>query len=175
MIQPRHLNATTSTREEWRKSSSEELNIPRAELKRSLALDRVAALLVEVFEACSEFDHLQAINQTGDRSVPFTRPAYEVYLGARVLATYAAHRNRPHFLRELLPRYVQILQPRRFEEMQAPFLFWPFRGSLELPDMKLGRNQEYWQQQIEETWGQVFGSEEGFLESAAQLEFILEL
>jgi len=134
----------------------------------------IAELLVGAFEASSEIEHLQAVNQTGDMSVPFARPAYEVYLGARVLATYAAQRNRLHFLKELLPRYVRVLVPRRSEDAQTPFLFWPFRGALDLPDMKLGRNQEYWEQRIEETWGTVFGSEDAFLNAASQLEFILE-
>jgi len=138
-------------------------------------LGLIAGLLVDVFAASSEIDHLRAVNQTGDMSVPFARPAYEVYLGARVLATYAAHRSRLHFLKEFLPRYVRILLPQRSEEMQAPLLFWPFRGALDLPEMKLGRNQEYWQQRVEETWGQVFGSEDAFLNAATQLEFILEL
>jgi hypothetical protein len=40
--------------------------------------------------------------------------------------------------------------------------------------MRLGRNQEYWQQRIEETWGSLFGSEDAFLNAATQLEFILE-
>jgi conjugative relaxase-like TrwC/TraI family protein len=138
-------------------------------------LGLIAGLLVDVFAASSEIDHLQAVNQAGDMSLPFARPAYEVYLGARVLATYAAHRSRLHFLTELLPRYVRILLPRRSEETRASLLFWPFRGALDLPDMKLGRNQEYWQQRVEETWGQVFGSEDAFLNAATQLEFILEL
>lgn len=134
----------------------------------------IAELLVGAFDASLEIEHLQAVNQAGDMSVPFARPAYEVYLGARVLATYAAQRNRLHFLQELLPRYVRVLVPRRFEDEQTPFLFWPFRGPLDLPDMKLGRNKEYWEQRIEESWGTTFGSEDAFLKAASQLEFVLE-
>lgn len=134
----------------------------------------IAELLVGAFDASSEIEHLQAVNRAGDMSVPFARPAYEVYLGARVLATYAAQRNRLHFLKELLPRYVRVLVPRRSEDARTPFLFWPFRGALDLPDMKLGRNQAYWDQRIEETWGSVFGSEDAFLNATSQLEFILE-
>jgi hypothetical protein len=134
----------------------------------------IAELLVGTFETSSEIEHLQAVNQAGDISVPFARPAYEVYLGARVLATYAAFRNRLQFLEELLPQYVRVLLSRRSEDSQTPLLFWPFRGALDLPDMKLGRNQEFWQQRIEETWGTVFGSEDAFLNAASQLEFILE-
>lgn len=135
----------------------------------------IGGLLVNAFEASCEIDHLRAVNQAGEMSVPFARPAYEVYLGARVLATYATHRDRVQFLKELLPRYITVLMPQRHERLQTPFLFWPFRGDLDLPDMKLGRNQEYWQQRVEQTWGEAFGSEDAFLNAATQLEFILEL
>ena len=135
----------------------------------------VGQLLVDAFETSREIDHLRAANQAGEMSVPFARPAYEVYLGTRVLATYATHRNRLQFLKELLPFYVTVLLPQNSERVQAPFLFWPFRGALDLPDMKLGRNQEYWQQRVEETWRDAFGSEDAFLNAATQLEFILEL
>jgi hypothetical protein len=37
----------------------------------------IAGLLVDAFEASCEIDHLQAVNQAGDMSVPFARPAYE--------------------------------------------------------------------------------------------------
>ena len=135
----------------------------------------VGQSLVDVFETSREIDHLRAANQAGEMSLPFARPAYEVYLGTRVLATYATHRNRLQFLKELLPFYVTVLLPQNSEKVQAPFLFWPFRGALDLPDMKLGRNQEYWQQRVEETWRDAFGSEDAFLNAATQLEFILEL
>lgn len=135
----------------------------------------IGQLLVDAFETSPEIDHLRAANQAGEMSVPFARPAYEVYLGTRVLATYATHRNRLQFLKELLPLYVTVLLPQNSETVQTPFLFWPFRGALDLPDMKLGRNQEYWQQRVEETWRDAFGSEDAFLNAATQLEFILEL
>ncbi len=135
----------------------------------------IGRLLVDAFETSRDIDHLRAANEAGELSVPFARPAYEVYLGMRVLATYVSHRNRLQFLKELLPLYVTVLLPQHSERLQAPFLFWPFRGALDLPDMKLGRNQEYWQQRVEETWSDAFGSEDAFLNAATQLEFILEL
>jgi hypothetical protein len=78
-------------------------------------------------------------------------------------------------MKEILPCYVKPLAPRRYEDSLEPFLFWPFSGKLGLPEMKNGRNEEYWQQRIEATWGDVFGSEDDFSKVAAQLEFILEL
>ena len=41
--------------------------------------------------------------------------------------------------------------------------------------MKNGRNDEFWQQRIDATWGEAFGSKDDFLSAAAQLEFVLEL
>jgi hypothetical protein len=135
----------------------------------------VANLLVEAFDTSRQVEHLHAVNQAGDNSVPFARPAYEVYLGARVIATYAIFRHRVQFLKEIMPRYVTPLSSRHSQDTLEPMLFWPFSGDLDLPDMKAGRNEEYWRQRIEETWGEDFGSEEEFLIAAAQLEFLLEL
>jgi hypothetical protein len=135
----------------------------------------VAELLVETFNVSGRIDHLQAINQAGDNSVPLARPAYEVYLGARTIATYAAFRQRFRFLKEIFPRYVTHLSSRRVQDTLEPLLFWPFSGALSLPEMKNGRNEEYWQQRIEQAWGEEFGSEDEFLTAAAQLEFLLEL
>jgi hypothetical protein len=76
----------------------------------------------------------------------------------------------------LLPIYVKPLSSDPFTDIVMPLLFWPFSGNLGLPEMKIGRNEEYWHQRIAETWGiEAFGSKENFLESAAQLEFVLEL
>jgi hypothetical protein len=135
----------------------------------------VAALHGEAFETSRQTGHLEAINQTGDNSLPFARPAYEIYIGARALATYAAARDRPYFLKELLPSYVRPLAPGRSVETLEPLLFWPFSGNLGLPDMRNGRNEELWLQRIGEAWGEAFGSEAAFLAAATQLEFLLEL
>jgi hypothetical protein len=135
----------------------------------------VTALLVEAFQTSCQIDHLHALNRAGDHALPFARPAYEIYLGARTIATYAMARGRFHFSKEILPRYVRPLAPSRYQDTLEPFLFWPFSGPIGLPEMKNGRNEEYWQQRIEETWGQMFGSEDDFSKAAAQLEFVLEL
>jgi hypothetical protein len=135
----------------------------------------VSSLLVETFETSRHIDHLQAINQAGDNSVPFARPVYEIYLGSRVLATYAVFRRRFHFLKEIIQKYVNPLSLRHSQGILEPMLFWPFSGHLDLPDMRTGRNEEFWRQRIEETWGQDFGSKSDFLTAAAQFEFLLEL
>ena len=41
--------------------------------------------------------------------------------------------------------------------------------------MKNGRNEEFWQQRVGQTWADVFVSKDEFLRAGAQLEFILEL
>lgn len=138
-------------------------------------LGYVADLLVEAFAVSCQIDRLEAINDAGDRALAPGRPAYELYLGGRTIATYATARKRLHFIKEILTRYVKPLARGRYHDSLEPFLFWPFAGSLGLPEMKNGRNEEYWQQRIGAVWGNVFNSKDDFLNAAAQLEFILEL
>jgi hypothetical protein len=135
----------------------------------------VTNLLVEAFPISCQIDRLQAINDAGDSAVPFGRPAYELYLAGRTIATYVVARKRIHLMKEILPRYVRPLAPGRYHDSLEPFLFWPFAGPLGLPEMKNGRNEEFWQQRIDATWGDAFGSKGDFLSAAAQLEFVLEL
>jgi hypothetical protein len=71
-------------------------------------LGHVVDLLAEAFPVSCQIDRLQAINDAGSDSVPFGRPAYELYLAARMIATYAVARKRLRFLKEILPRYVRL-------------------------------------------------------------------
>jgi hypothetical protein len=138
-------------------------------------LGSVVDVLAESFTVSCQIIRLQTRSNFGELSVPFSRPAYEIYLTARVLATYAVLRQRGEYLREVLQQYVKPLAPERHRDSLDPFLFWPFSGRLGLPDMKSGRNEEFWQQRVGETWAGTFGSKDEFLSAAAQLEFILEL
>jgi hypothetical protein len=138
-------------------------------------LGYVTDLLVEAFPMSCQIGHLQAINDEDESALPPARPAYEIYLAGRTIATYAVARKRLHFMKEILPRYVKPLAPERYNNSLEPFLFWPFSGPLGLPEMRNGRNEEYWQQRIGAMWGDVFGSKSDFLNAAAQLEFVLEL
>jgi hypothetical protein len=138
-------------------------------------LGYVTQLLAESFHVSCQIGLLQAMNRAGDTTVPFARPAYECYLGGRTVATYAVARRRVRLMNAVLPCYVKPLAPSRYEDTLEPFLFWPFSGQLGLPEMKNGRNEEYWQQSVGATWGDFFGSEDDFSDAAAQLEFILEL
>jgi hypothetical protein len=138
-------------------------------------LGSVVDVLIESFSTSCQIARLQTINNAGELSVPFARPAYEIYLAARTIATYAILRQRSEYVKEVLPYYVKPLAPQRYRDSLEPLLFWPFSGPLDLPEMKSGRNEEFWQQRIGDSWADAFGSKEDFLSAAAQLEFVLEL
>ena len=138
-------------------------------------LGSIVDALIESFAASCEITRLQTRNNLGQLSLPFSRPAYEIYVAARVLATYAFLRQRSEYVKEVLPRYVRPLAPQRRRDSLEPILFWPFAGQLGLPEMKNGRNEEFWQQRVGQTWADVFVSKDEFLSAGAQLEFILEL
>ena len=138
-------------------------------------LGSIVDVLIESFNVSCEITRLQTRNNFGQLSLPFSRPAYEIYLAARVLATYAVLRQRYDYLKEILPYYVRPLAPQRQRDSLEPILFWPFAGQLGLPEMKSGRNEEFWQQRVGQIWADVFVSKEEFLSAGAQLEFILEL
>ncbi len=134
--------------------------------------------LGEAFEVCRGVD-LQLANvvvQTGKALTPsFARPAYDVYVAIRALATYAVMRERFRFLKEVITRYVRFMTPDRWSQVSVPVLFWPFSGIAGFPDMRQGgRNQSFWDAHVHGAWGQFFGSEDKFLSAASQLEFILE-
>ena len=138
-------------------------------------LGSVVDVLVESFASSCQITRLQTLNNTGEVSVPFARPAYEIYVAARTIATYAILRQRTEYVKEILPCYVKPLAPERQRNSLEPLLFWPFSGPLDLPEMKSGRNEEFWQQRTGGSWSDAFGSKEEFLNAAAQLEFILEV
>jgi hypothetical protein len=137
-------------------------------------LGSIVVVLIESFAISCEISRLQTGSNFGQLSLPFSRPAYEIYLAARVLATYAVLRLRSDYLKEILPHYVRPLAPQRQRDSLEPILFWPFAGQLGLPEMKNGRNEEFWQQRVGQTWADVFVSKDDFLGAGAQLEFILE-
>jgi hypothetical protein len=130
----------------------------------------------EAFEACRRVDRQAAnIINTKIGSPSFARPAYDVYIAIRTLATYAVMRERLRFLKEILPRYTHFVTPDGWSQVSVPILFWPFSGVVGLPDMRQGgRNQSFWAAHVRGAWGEFFGSEDKFLSAASQLEFILE-
>ena len=136
----------------------------------------VAKQLREAFEACRGVDRQTAnIIATKAGTPSFARPAYDVYVSIRTLATYAVMRNRFHLLKEILPYYVRFITPDGWSQVSVPLLFWPFSGVAGLPDMRQGgRNKSFWDARVHGAWGQFFGSEDKFLSSASQREFVLE-
>jgi hypothetical protein len=134
--------------------------------------------LIEAFEVCRSVDRQTAnlvAAKAGAGTPSFARPAYDVYVATRALATYAVMRERFRFLKEILPRYTRFVTPDGWSQVSVPLLFWPFSGVTGLPDMRQGgRNQSFWDAHIHGAWGQFFGSEDKFLFAASQLEFILE-
>jgi hypothetical protein len=135
----------------------------------------VVETLLEAFETCRRLDRLRS-GALGARSdvLPFSRPAFEIYMGLRTLATYAVRRKRFHFLAALLPKYVRYFTFDNQSDFWVPLLFWPFSDSMRLPDMRGGRNRALWRERIQEAWPSHFGTAENFLAAASQLEFILE-
>jgi SAM-dependent methyltransferase len=135
----------------------------------------VVETLFEAFERCRRLDRLRS-GALGARPdvLPFGRPAFEIYIGLRTLATYAVQRKRFRFLAALLPKYVRYFTLDNQADFFVPLLFWPFSDSLGLLDMKGGRNRALWSERIQEAWPSYFGTAENFLSAASQLEFILE-
>ena len=137
--------------------------------------ERVIDLLVEAFPIAGQIGRGLNVGVPDSPTVPLGRPAYELYLGVRTLATYCIARQRTSYMGSLISRYVKPIAPEPRYDFQEPFLFWPFAGQLGLPEMLGGRNVDLWHQGIGAIWGQAFGSTDNFLSAAAQLEFVLEL
>jgi hypothetical protein len=138
-------------------------------------LSLVVEALIETFETCRRLDRLKSsVISANSRALNFSRPAYEVYIGIRTLATYAFMRKRTKYLKEILPRFVRLLTQDNSAQAYVPILFWPFSGRLEFPDMRGGRNLTLWNERIQSAWGSYFGTFEKFLNAASQLEFVLE-
>jgi len=129
--------------------------------------------LMETFEACRMHEKAIMLRQRPS-ALAFARPAYDVYVGARALATYAVMRTRFRYLKEILPKYTRFITPEGISQVSVPLLFWPFSGVSALPDMRNGRNEALWNAHIRSAWGTYFGTNDKFLVAAAQLEFILE-
>jgi len=124
--------------------------------------------LIETFETCRRLDRLRSgIMAGGAEAVHFAAPAYEVYIGVRTLATYAIMRKRYHFLEKILPRFVRGFTLDNLSPVYIPLTFWPFSGTLGLPDVREGRNLTLWNARIHSAWPRYFGTIERFLAAAA--------
>ena len=121
-------------------------------------------LMIEIFETSRRFDRLKSQPiSTSPKAVHYARPAYDVYVGARSIAVYAVARKRFRFLQSVLRRYIRWFTIDNNETTFEPLLFWPFRGVSGLPDMRAGRNESLWADNIQRAWGKYFGNRENFL------------
>lgn len=134
----------------------------------------VGSLLVEAFEVSRNFTRLASMNEHYPETFDYIRPAYDIHVGARTLATYAVMRSRYEFLSPLLTGYVRPARHERYGDQMKPLLFFPIDESIKVPHMGQGRNFAFWDAVVGDTWGHFFGSKEAFLAAAAQLELLLE-
>jgi hypothetical protein len=140
-----------------------------------LWLGLIVDTLIDTFEASRRLDRLRSGLPGATRAVlPFTKPAYEAYVGVRTLATYAVARKRFPFLAKILPKLVRFFTLDNLSPVLVPIVFWPFAGALHLPDKRGGRNRALWSERIESAWASYSGAPEKFFSAAYQLEFILE-
>jgi hypothetical protein len=138
-------------------------------------LQSVVDGLVEAFEASGGLQRLKSgyvIQEPG--SLGWWRPAFEVYVAVRCIATYASHRNRLRFLGAVLPRFVDLITATNRRTVKTPVLFWPLPSLFTGGELNDGRSTFYWKERVSTAWGKYFGSEEKFLRSACELEFLLE-
>jgi len=140
-------------------------------------LNDVVELLVEAFDASQALLRIISGLVIQERDfLQWWRPAFDLYMGIRTIATYAVRRNRLKFLEAILPRMVDRVSPDYRSHAKTPILFWPFEGlSFRSGEFNEGRALFYWKERIAAAWGGYFGSSAKFLASASQLEFLLEL
>ena len=137
-------------------------------------MNSIGKLLVEAFEISRIFTRLASMNEHYPETFDYIRPAYDIYVGARTLATYAVMRSRYEFLSALLTGYVHPARHERYGDRMEPLLFFPIDESIKVPHMGQGRNFAFWDAVVGDTWGRFFGSKEAFLVAASQLELLLE-
>jgi hypothetical protein len=141
-------------------------------------LGAVVELLIESFNASQRLVRFQMHGVVKIEQFPYHwwRPAFDIYVGLRVLANYAVLRNKLHFLGVILPHIVKcVLGNPMFKEAKAPMILWPFRAiSFEPGELKAGRAQYFWKDRVASTWGSYFGTLENFFTATSQLELLLE-
>jgi hypothetical protein len=139
-------------------------------------LQAVFEILLEAFDASRDVQLLKSGYVIQEpNSLRWWRPAFEIYVASRCLATYALSRNRPRFLGVVLPRFIARITVDNQRSLKTPVLFWPlppdpFPGG----ELNEGRNAFYWKERISGSWVKYFGTYEKFLGPACELEFLIE-
>jgi hypothetical protein len=133
----------------------------------------IVDVLVDAIEKGRTFNRLRGMPVAGNADLSFSRPALVAYLGVRCMSTYAVKRCRFSYLREILPRFIRLFTTDNRSREFVPLVFRPLENGL-LPDEHGGRNRTFWNEHIHSAWGSYFGTFDGFLSAASQLEFVLE-
>ena len=103
------------------------------------------------------------------------RPAFEVFVAFRCIATYAVMRDRPRFLMPLLQCLVRPIRIDDHETARSPMLFWPLPSDMfNNRELLQGRSAFFWKERISTSWGSYFGTFEKYIAAACQLELLLE-
>lgn len=137
-------------------------------------LAAVIDLLLEGFEAARGLQRLKSGQVISDSDpLRWWRPAFDIYIGIRTIASYVVLRKRLSFLGTILPRIVTIMSVDDIAATKVPVAFWPFR-SVEFPEFREGRAELFWKERVGAAWGSYFGNAEHFFKSSAQLELLLE-
>jgi hypothetical protein len=89
-----------------------------------LWLELIVDTLIDTFETSRRLDRLRSGLPGATRPVlPSARPAYEVYVGIRTLATYAVARRRFAYLAKILPRLVRFFTLDNLSPVLVPIVF----------------------------------------------------
>jgi len=139
-------------------------------------LQSVVDSVVDAFEGSR---HLQGLKSgyvaQGQDPLPWWRPASEIYVALKCIASYAILRKRLRFLGSVMPRMVARISVDDRKTMETPVLFWPFEQTIfEGEELNDGRSTFFWKERVSAAWGKYFATPEKYLGAACQLEFLLE-
>ena len=133
-------------------------------------------MLTEAFEESRDLRRLKSDyyrQLTG--TLQWWRPAFEVFVAFRCIATYAVMRDRPRFLTPLLQCLVRPIRIDDHETNRLPMLFWPLPSDMfNNRELLQGRSAFFWKERISTSWGSYFGTFEKYIAAACQLELLLE-
>jgi hypothetical protein len=133
-------------------------------------------MLTEAFEETRDLRRLKSpyySQHTG--TLQWWRPAFEIFVAVRCIATYSVMRGRARFLTPVLQCLVRPIRADNQGEDRFPMLFWPLPSGM-FPDGELmqGRSAFLWKERISTSWSSYFGTFEKYIAAACQLELLLE-
>ena len=90
-------------------------------------LQSVVDSLLEAFEGSRRLQGLKSgYVAQGQEPLPWWRPAFEIYVALKCIASYAILRKRLRLLGSVMPRMVARISVDDRKTMETPVLFWPF-------------------------------------------------